>query len=59
MVATPRLDLHECHSPLPLHHQVDIAVTSPESALDEPPPLPPEPFFRDALPEDAKRLPGR
>ena len=50
-MAAPRFHLHERHHPIPLRHQVNIAMANPEPALDDAPPAAPEPPFRHTLPE--------
>ena len=58
-VAAPRLDLDECHYPIPLDHQIDVAVPGAEPALHHAPPALPKPPLRDPLPQLAECLPGR
>ena len=50
------LDLHERDEPFPFHHEVDVPVTAPESALDDAPTLTPKPPFGDPLPKLSQLL---
>jgi hypothetical protein len=59
IVAFPRLDLDEGDRPLPLDNEVDISATIPKAPIDDLPPLPPKPPFRDSLSQLPKCLPGR
>ncbi len=58
-VALPSLDLHECDESFLFDYQIDVPVPGSESALDDPPALPPKPTLRDSLPEFTQCLPGR
>ncbi len=58
-VALPCFHFHERHEPFLLDHEIDVAVPRTKTALDNAPPLPPKPPFRDALPELPQCLPGR
>jgi len=57
--ASPSLHFNERDCPLSLDHEIDVAVTAPESALDYPPSLSLEPPLRDPLAQLAELLPGR
>ena len=48
-VPAPSLDLDEGDHPIPLDHEVDVAMSGAEPALDHPPPPPPKPSLRNAL----------
>ena len=52
-------DFDECDRAIPLHDEIDIAVSTPKAPLDYPPATPPEPALRDSLSELPERLPGR
>ena len=58
-VALPSLDFHERHESFLLDYEVNVAMPRPEPALDDAPPLPPKPTFRDTFPELSQCLPGR
>ena len=53
-IAASSLHLHERHHPVPLDHEIDVAMPGAEAALDHPPPTPPEPSLRDPLPQLAE-----
>ena len=55
----PRLDLHERDGALALDDEVDVPVSVPEPAVDDPPPLAPKPSFGDAFAELPECLRGR
>ena len=48
-VPAPSLDLDERHHPLSLDHEIDVAMPGAEPALDDAPPVLPEPSLRDPL----------
>lgn len=54
-----RLHLHERHGTTLLHHEIDIPVAIPESALNQPPAPAPEPPLRHTLPQLSQYLRGR
>ena len=56
---SPRFYFDEGDGSIPLDHQIDVAMTTPEASLDNPPPAPPKPSLRYSLSELAERLPGR
>jgi hypothetical protein len=53
-VSASSLHLHERHHAFPLDHEIDVAVSGPEPALDHPPASSPEPPLRDPLPQLAE-----
>ena len=53
------LDLDEGHYPVPLDHEIDVAMPGAEPALHDTPPALPEPSLRDPLSQLAECLPGR
>jgi len=57
----PRSGLYfdEGYCPVPLYHQIDVAMTAAEAALNHAPATPPEPPLRDSLPKFTERLPSR
>lgn len=57
--AFPSFDLDKGDGAIPLDNQVNVAVSAPESPLDNPPAAPPKPPLRDPLSELTKCLPGR
>ncbi len=56
-VATPRLNLNEGNSPVPLRHEIDVPVAVLEAPLDDPPALPAQPALSYPLPDFAEPLP--
>jgi hypothetical protein len=57
--ASPSLYLNECDCSISLDYQIDVAVTVPESTLNDAPSLSLEPPLRDPLSQLAELLPGR
>ena len=53
-IAAPSLDLDERHYPIPLDHEIDVAMPGAEPALHHTPPAPPKPSLRDPLPQLAE-----
>jgi hypothetical protein len=58
-VAAPSLDLDEGNQPIALDHEVDVAMATPEPALEHSPASVPKPPLRYSLTQLAERLPGR
>jgi len=58
-VALSRLYLDECHGPIPLDHQIYVAMTATEPALYHAPAAPPKPPLCYSFPEFPERLPCR
>lgn len=58
-IALTGFDFDESHHPVPLDHQVDVAATVPEPAIDDQPPVPAEPPLSDSLTQLPKCLSGR
>jgi hypothetical protein len=48
-IAAPSLDLDERHQPIPLDHQIDVAMSGAEAALYDAPAPSPKPSLRDPL----------
>lgn len=53
-IAAPSLDLYERHHPIPLDHEIDVAMPGAEPALHDAPPATPKPTLRDPLPQLAE-----
>ena len=53
-VAATGLDLDERHDPIPLDHEIDVAMPGAEPALHDAPPALPKPSLRDPLPQLAE-----
>ena len=58
-IPAPSLDLDERHYPIPLDHEIDVAMPGAEPALHDAPPALPKPPLRDPLSQLAECLPGR
>ena len=54
-----RLYLNERDRPISLYHQIDVAMTAPEPALDHAPASPSQPPFCDSFSKLTERLPSR
>ena len=53
-IAAPSLDLDERYHPVPLDHEIDVAMPRAEPALHDAPPTLPKPPLRDPLPQLAE-----
>jgi hypothetical protein len=59
LLPAPSFHLDKRHHPFPLDHQIDVAVSVSESALDDSPTVTPKPPFRDPFSQLPELLPGR
>ena len=57
--ATAGFHLNKRHQTIPLHHEIDVAMTVSKPTLHHAPAATPEPSLRDSFSELAKGLPSR